>query len=122
MVGTEYLLTLWVMGITVMFFPDKLLEELRPIEILNAWGNDLPAMREKLRAEVDAFIERVLDFDEPSELWSALRELDPKIMALYCDRLTVATYALKSLKVEMVEIPESWPTFVAQQLFQLRPQ
>ena len=72
-------------------FPDRLLADLRPAEIIDAWGESLPVMREKLRPDVDAFIERVLDFDKQEKMWSALRKIDPlKAMALYFDRLETA--------------------------------
>ena len=102
-------------------FPDSLLADLRPAEIIDAWGESLPVMREKLRPDVDAFIERVLDFDKQEQMWPALREIDPRIMALYYDRLCAATFFLKTLREEkdVTVIPASWPTAVASLLFQM---
>jgi hypothetical protein len=123
-VTTEYLLAMWEGAISMTLFPEALFDKLRPLDILNSWGDDLPAMREKCRAQVDTFIEQVLDCDTPEEHWKSLGRIDSKIMALYCDRLNAATYALKALKKEKeaVEIPSSWTTLVAQLLLQMSPQ
>lgn len=112
------------MSIEATFFPDALFNELRPDKQIELWDDELPIMRECLRAEVDAFIERLFDFDKPEELWKALRKTDPRIVSLYFDRLNAATFALKlTLRdVQSVQIPDSWPTFVAQALFQKIPQ
>ncbi|MFA4916976.1 MAG: hypothetical protein WC560_09940 [Syntrophales bacterium] len=121
-INNKDLLTLWEVTISATLFPKVLIDELRPFDMLDDWGDNLPVMRQRLQLEVDAFIERVLTFNNTPELWSALRELDPSVMALYCDRLNAATYALQNLNVEMVEIPASWSTFIAQLLFQMLPQ
>ena len=73
---------------------------------------------------MDLFIEQVLDCCTPEEHWSSLGRIDPKVMALYCDRLNAATFALKHTRdeKEAVEISSSWPTVVASLLFQMSPQ
>lgn len=103
------------MSIEAMFFPDTLFEELRPDRQIELWDDELPVMRESLRAKVDEFVDGLFDFDNPEELWSALRKTDSRIVALYFDRLNAATFALKeSLKgKDLVQIPDSWPTTVA---------
>jgi len=105
-------------------FPEELFDKLRPLDILNAWGDELPLIREELRAQVDAFIEQSLDCYTPAGHWLSLCKIDPRVMALYCDRLNAATFSLK-LQVrekEAVEIPDSWPTVVGLLLFQMYPQ
>jgi len=123
-VDTRYLLEIWKMSIETMFFPDVLFNELRPDKQIEVWGDKLSYMREQLRSEVDAFIERLFEYNECEELWKILRKTDPRIVSLYFDRLNVATLALKDSVQgqEFVMIPDSWPTFVAQALFQKMPQ
>jgi hypothetical protein len=117
-VSAEYLLMVWEENVSTTFFPRVLYDELRPMDILDSWGDELPAYRERYRPEVDTFIEELLDLEDPRKFWLALSKLDHRVMALYCDRLNTATCALKSLEAEMVQVPESWATFVAQLLFQ----
>jgi len=119
-VSTEYLMELWNMAITELFFPEWLFDELKPIDALNSLGDSLPAMREKYRLSVDEFIESLLDGDDHEEFWESLRKVDPMIMALYCDRLNTATVAVKNMRSakEEIVIPDSWPTVVAALLFQ----
>jgi len=123
-VGTEYLLEMWRMSVEGMFFPDSLFNELRPDKQIETWGNKLSDMREKLRSDVDSFIERLFEYDTLEELWKTLHETDPKIVALYFERLNAATFALNDSVdgKDVVSIPDSWPTFVALMLFQKIPQ
>ena len=123
-IKTALLIPMWEVSIEDMFFPEKLAKELLPEKQLNAWGEDLPVMRDRLRLQVDEFVDGLFDFEEPEELWQKLRETDSRIVSLYYDRLDVASIVLKQVlkDKEAVEIPASWSTFVAlmlcQRLFQ----
>lgn len=122
-IETKVLLPMWEAAIETAFFPQKLMAVLAPEKQLSAWGDELPVMRDLLRYQVDAFVDGLFDYDKPEELWQTLRETDPRIVALYYDRLNAATFAMRiALRGrEAVEIPVSWPTFVAQMLYQRLP-
>jgi hypothetical protein len=121
---TAFLIPMWEASIEATFFPDVLVQELKPQLQLDAWGEDLSVMRDRLRLLVDEFVDGLFSFDKPEELWQKLRETDPKIVSLYYDRLAAASFALKNVlsDKETVEIPASWSTFVAQILYQKLPQ
>ena|GEM_PF-2024074 len=120
-VSTKYLLEIWEGAISMTLFPEEFFDKLRPLEILNSWGDELPTIRENLRPRVDSFIEQVLDCEDPEDHWRALQEIDSEIMALYYDRLNSATLRLRGFADEkdVVEISTSWTTVVALLLFEM---
>jgi hypothetical protein len=123
-IRTALLIPIWEGSIKSLLFPDVLVNELMPESQLYTWGDNLPVMRNDLRLQVDEFVDGLFDFEKEEELWQKLRETDPRIVSLYYDRLNVASIVLRqTLKdKEAVEIPESWPTFVALMLYQRWPQ
>ena len=123
-ISTELLLETWLALVNALLFPPFLEDELRPFDLLNAWGDTLQGKREAYRAEVDLLIDRLLEIDTPEVLWQTVREIDPTLSALYFDRILAATYSLETVKktASAVEIPESRQTLTAflllQKLFQ----
>lgn len=118
--NTELILETWKAGVNALLFPDILIKELNPVFILDELDDDLPDMREKFRDDVDVFISRVFELEIPQELWTLLRKTDPKIVALYYDRILAATYSLEIVKKKApeAEVPESWNTLSRLLLFQ----
>jgi len=121
-INMEHLKAIWDAGVKNILFPDALVNKLNPQKIIDAQGDNFPAIRESRRAEIDAVIEELISSDTPEMLSARLLEIDPMIVALYFDRIQAATFALGSADSEIVEIPESWYTLISfllqQKLFQ----
>lgn len=106
---TILLIPMWEEAIKCLFFPYKLIKELLPGNQLDVWGEDLPVMRNRLRPQLDKFVDVFFDFDEPEQRWQKLCETDLATVSWYYDRLNVASIVLRqALKnKEAVEIPDS---------------
>jgi hypothetical protein len=123
-IQTELLQQTWLDGVNRLLFPPALVDELRPFELLALWADDLPAKRRAYRLQVDFFVDKLLKIETPEGFWRALREADPRLVALYFDRIQAANLALERIKktVPVAEIPDSWQTTVSflllQKLFQ----
>lgn len=118
-IETELLHKTWLAGIENVLFPSSLIKELHSQDILEKW-DDLPFKREQYRDQVDVLIAKVIDSDTPEYVQVLLRKTDPKIVALYFDRLVAASFALDMIRQQMkvAEIPESWETTIRLLLFQ----
>ncbi len=117
------LLETWKAGVETLFFPESLVQELRPGDHLDSL-DDLPLERERHRKKIDAFIDQVFEIDIPENYWSLLRKTDQKLVSLYFDRILSATFAIEHAirGKEVVEVPASWTTLsymlLSQKLFQ----
>lgn len=107
-INTELLKATWESGARNVLFPDALVRNLNPQILIDAQGDNFPAIRESRRAEIDVLIEELISSDTPEMLSAKLLEIDPMSVALYYDRIQAANFALESLDQEMVQIPDSW--------------
>jgi len=110
LINADLLKAVWDESVKSVLFPDVLVNTLNPQKIIDAQGENFPAIRESRRNEIDAIIDDLVSSDTPEMLSARLLELDPMIAALYFDRIQAASFALETFDLETVEIPESWYT------------
>jgi len=110
----------WKAGVDALLFPPDLVKDLHPDEYLGVFGENLPDIREKFRDDVDIFIGSIFELENPETLWKLLRKTDPRIMALYYDRILAANHSLERVRNQksVVNVPESWDTLSRMLLFQ----
>ena len=77
--------------------PERMLEEKRPDIILEQWGVDLPVQRERLRAEADILVRRIMAARTDDEIGPLLSGTDPAIVAILYDRVKNAGKELRVL-------------------------
>jgi len=63
------------------------MEEKRPDIILERWGDDLPAHRERLRNKVDLLIKRIMASHTDADIGPLLSGTAPEIVAILYDRV-----------------------------------
>jgi len=75
--------------------PERIVEEKRPDIILEGWGDDLPAHRERLRDEVDILVRRIMASRTDDDIGPLLSGTDPEIVAILYDRVKNAGKELR---------------------------
>lgn len=77
-------------------FPDRIIKERRPGEILSQWAGDLPKHQERLRHEADALVTRILNIQSDPDIDEMLLATPLDLLAIYYDRVTRAGELLKA--------------------------